>query len=95
MTRIPQGPQIPAIEQRDRLVEGALPFLLHQCRQPSLLASVLKPSGMRGAPPSSGTLHDQQGMPASPHSLAYSLCHGLSGWFSQTQPAFLQREWLL
>ena len=41
-----------------------------QCLQPSLSTSVLKPSGIRGAAPSSGTLQDGQGIPAPPQSQA-------------------------
>jgi hypothetical protein len=57
--------------------------LLCQWRQPSLSTSVLKPFGMRGA---SRSLVALQGAPAPPQLQARSPSHGISGWFSQTQP---------
>jgi hypothetical protein len=58
-----------------------------QCSQPpSLLISISKPSGMRGAPPSSGTLQSEQGIPGAPQPQAFGPLHGLPGWVSQTQP---------
>lgn len=39
---------------------------IRQLRQPFLSTSVLKPSGIRGASPFSGTLQSEQGIPAAP-----------------------------
>ena len=50
------------------------------------LLQYLKPLGSRGGVSSSPGLHFGQGIPAPPHEHACAPVHGLSGWFSQTQP---------
>src|SRR5258708_1945742 len=57
----------------------------------SALTSASKPSGGRGAEPSSGILQVGQGMPAPPQSQPYGPSHGRRGWFSQTHPVSAQK----
>jgi hypothetical protein len=59
-------------------------FTLGQFSQPSFPSSISKPSGMRGASPSSG--QREQGIPAAPQPQALGPAQGRPGCSSQTQP---------
>jgi hypothetical protein len=84
LTGVAQSDELAAIRKNYRIIIGSLPSV--QWRQPFRSNVVLKPFGSRGAAPSRVWLHQGHGAPAPRHPQACSPSHGLSGWFSQTDP---------